>query len=110
MSNFLDKDCNILSLHSEWVDDSEMRIRVRHFGKKNRIMVDVTELSPKHTSKQRALKVARDAARKVGVPSVDCIPVSDFEFVRKSCKLDENFTPTRTTVRQMTFAFDGIVK
>lgn len=108
MSNFLDKDCHILDMHSEWVGDSEMRVRVRHFGKKNRIMVDVTELAPHHTSKIRAAKVATSAARKVGVPNVDFVTVSDFETVRVSYRIHSDNTKVRTKVRSMTFAFDGI--
>lgn len=109
-STDLDKDYRVISLYSEWIGGSEMRVKVRYFSKKNSILVDVTELSTKFTSKKRALKAATNAARKVGVPNIDCIHVSDFEFVRNSCKLDDNFTPTRTLVRQTTFAFDGIVE
>ena len=107
MSNFLHKDCNILDMHSQWVGDSLIRTVVRHFGKKNKIMVDVMEFSPKATSKQRALKAAREAARRAGCASVDCMNVSDHETVREYRDLHTD-QPVRTRVRSTTFAFDGI--
>lgn len=109
MSNFLLKDCNILLLHSEWAGENLIRVRVRHFGKRNKVMVDVWEIAPKHTSAARALKAARAAARKVGCISVDCLHVSDQEIVRVSQKLDSDEV-VRTKIRTMTFAFDGIAE
>lgn len=109
MSDFLLKDCNILSLSSEWVGENLIRTRVRHFGKRNKIMVDVWEIAPRHTSAKRALKAARDAARKVGCVSVDCLHVSDHEIIRVSQKLDTDEV-VRTKIRTMTFAFDGIAQ
>lgn len=107
MSNFLLKDANIIEMRSEWMGDSLMRVIVRHFGKKNRIMIDVQEFTPKRTSKARALKIAVDAARRAGCSSVDCITVSDMEFFRKSKKLDTD-EDVKTSIRYTTFAFDGI--
>lgn len=107
MSKFLFKDANILDMRSQWEGDSLIRTVTRHFGKPNKIMVDVMEISPKSTSKQRALKAARDAARRVGCLSVDCCNVCDHEIVRNSQRLDSD-EPVRTRVRSMTFAFDGL--
>jgi hypothetical protein len=109
MSNFLQKDCNVLDMHSQWVGDSLIRTVVRHFGKRNKVMIDVTEFAPRHTSKQRAVRVARDAARRVGCTSVDCVNVSDIEIVRSSRNIHTD-GPTNTKVRTMTFAFDGIAR
>lgn len=109
MSHFLDKECNIIDLNSQWVGDNLIRTRVRHFGKKNKIMVDVTEIAPHHTSKNRALKAAKEAARRVGCTSVDCLHVSDNEIVRSSRNIHTD-EPVRTKVRTMTFAFDGIAQ
>ena len=107
MSNFLDKDCNIIDLSSQWVGENLIRTRVRHFGKKNKIMVDVTEIAPRHTSRERALKAAREAARRAGCVSVDCIHVAENEIIRSSFKIDTD-EPVRTKIRTTTFAFDGI--
>lgn len=107
MSKFLHKDVNILDMHSQWVGDSLIRTVARHFGKKNRIMVDVTEIAPKHTSKERAAKAAKEAARRAGCLSVDCITVSDMEIIRKSQRLESDET-VRTKIRTSTFAFDGL--
>lgn len=107
MSNFLHKDSHILDLHSQWVGDSLIRTVTRHFGKKNKIMVDVMEFSPKATSKRRALNAAREAARRAGCLSVDCSSVSDSEIVRQYRDLHTD-QPVRTRVRSTTFAFDGI--
>lgn len=107
MSKFLLKDANIIDMHSQWIGESLLRVVVRHFGKKNRIMVDVQEFTAKRTSKARALKVATQAARRVGCASVDCITVSDMEFFRKSRRIETN-EEVKTSVRHITFAFDGI--
>lgn len=107
MSSFLLKDCNILELSSQWVGENLIRTRVRHFGKRNKIMVDVTEIAPRYTSAARALKAAREAARRVGCVSVDCLHVSDHEIIRSSRNIHTD-EPVRTKIRTMTFAFDGI--
>lgn len=107
MSNFLTKSSNIIDVHSQWIGDSLIRTTVRHFGKRNKIMVDVQEISPRHTSKQRATKAAVDAARRVGCTSVDYCNVSDTECIRESRDLHTD-KPVRTRVRSMTFAFNGL--
>lgn len=107
MSNFLYKDSHIIDLNSQWVGDSLVRTVTRHFGKKNKIMVDVTEISRGRTSKKRAMDAARQAARRVGCTSVDCSNVRDSEIVRESMDIRTD-EPTRTNIRTMTFAFDGI--
>lgn len=107
MSNFLNKQSYIIDLHSQWVGDSLIRTVTRHFGKKNKIMVDVTEFSPQHTSKERAQRAAKDAARRVGCLSVDCCNVRDDEIIRQSYDLHTN-KPVNTKIRTTTFAFDGL--
>ena len=109
MSKFLQKECNILDMHSEWIGDSLIRTVVRHFGKSNKVMVDVMEFSTRYTSKQRALKTARNAARRVGCTSVDYTLVSDMEIVRSSRNIHTD-EPTRTKIRTTTFAFDGLAR
>lgn len=107
MSKFLFKDANILDMRSQWEGDSLIRTVTRHFGKKNKVIVDVMEISSKSTSKQRGLKAARDAARRVGCISVDCCNVCDYEIVRNSRDIRTD-KPTHTKIRSMTFAFDGL--
>jgi hypothetical protein len=107
MSKFLQKESNILDMHSEWVGESLIRTVTRHFGKKNKIMVDVMEFSPKATSKKRALHAATNAARRVGCVSVDCCNVGDTEIVRQYRDIHTDKL-TRTRIRSMTFAFDGV--
>jgi hypothetical protein len=106
MTKFLEKECNIIGLHSEWIGGSELRVRTRSFGSKNRIMIDVLELSPKETSKARATKVARAAAKLVGA-SADYIIVAEYETCKFSQRLDSDKV-YRTKVRHTTFAFGGI--
>lgn len=107
MSNYLTKNANILDMQSQWVGDSLIRTVTRHFGKKNKIVVDVTEISPQHTSKQRARQAAINAARRVGCSSVNYIQLNDQIITRKSRNLHTD-EPVGTRVRSMTFAFDGV--
>lgn len=98
---------SIFELHSEWVNGSLIRTITRQVGKKNKILVDVIEVSEKSTSKQRALNAAIAAARRVGCVSVDCTKISDNEIVRNSFDLHTD-RPVKTKVRSITFAFSGV--
>lgn len=104
----LHKGGTVLALNSEWMGDSLIRTVTRQFGNSSsKILVDVTEISAKSTSKQRALKAAIAAARRVGCSSVDCVKISDNEIIRNSFDLQTN-NPVRTKVRSITFAFSGV--
>lgn len=104
MANFLDKDQNLLTLHSEFVGDSWVRVRVRNYGKdSNKILVDVTEYTCHRTSMARALRIARQEARKVNVSSMDCSLIRDDEIDRKATKPDG--TKVAIHIRQTCFAF-----
>ena len=83
MSKFLQKNANIIDMKSQWVGDSLIRTVTRHFGNRNKIMVDVTEISSSSTSKLRAKKAATEAARRVGCLSVDCCNLRDDETIRE---------------------------
>lgn len=96
----------IIDMKSQWVEDSLIRTVTRHYGHRNRIVVDVTEYAPQQTSKRRVLKVASEAARRVGCSSVDCITLSDEETTRNSFKINTN-EPVSTKIRNTTFVFDG---
>lgn len=102
------KSENIIDIKSQWFGEhSLIRTVTRQIGKRNRIIVDVTEISSRSTSKLRARKAATDAARRVGCPSVDCLNLSDHEIIRDSRNIHTD-EPCRTRIRTMTFAFDGI--
>lgn len=104
----MSKAGNIIDMRSQWVGDhSLIRTVTRHVGKRNRIIVDVTEISSRSTSRLRAKKAATDAARLAGCPTVDCVNLSDNEIVRDSRNIHTD-KPCRTKIRTMTFAFDGI--
>lgn len=107
MNYRMTKQSGILDIYSQWVGESLIRTTVRQLGKKNKIVVDVQEIAPRHTSKQRAAKAAMDAARRVGCMSVDYSNVSDTETIRKSHRLDTDEL-VRTKVRTMTFVFNGL--
>lgn len=100
---------NIIDMQSQWTGTSLIRTVTRHVGNRNKIMVDVMEISEKSTSKLRALKAATDAARRVGCVSVDCCNVRDQEIVRESRNVHTDRL-TKTRVRSMTFAFDGLAQ
>ena len=108
MTTIRNRNGEIIDLRSQWVGDSLIRTVTRQFGKRNKIMIDVMEYAPQHTSKKRALKAARDAARRVGCVSVDCTSVADNEIVRQAKRL--NGEQVITKIRSTTFAFDGIAE
>lgn len=103
----MNKNHRVIDMHSQWVGKSLIRTVTSKYGKKNKIVVEVTEISEVATSKLRALKAATEAARRVGCTSVDCNNLSDQEIVRESRNLHTDKL-CRTRIRSMTFAFDGI--
>ena len=103
----MNRNAKVIDMHSQWIGESLIRTVTRHVGKKNKIVVDVTEFTPHATSKRRAYIVASEAARRVGCSSIDAVSLSDTETVRESHDLHTN-EPTRTNVRTVSFAFDGV--
>lgn len=69
-------------------------------------MVDVTKLHVVRQAK-RAINAGVKLLAGIGCISVDCSNVSDSEIVRESMDIRTD-EPTRTNIRTMTFAFDGI--
>ena len=105
MNNFIDRDVNLLALHSEWQDDSYMRVRVRNYGKgSTRILVDITEMTGHRTSKARARKLACVMAEKFNVSSPGSL-IRDDEIERKASRLDGSKVIVR--IRTTCFAFDS---
>lgn len=103
------KNYRIIDMHSQWVSSSLIRTVTRQLTAANKVLVEVQEISDKGTSKQRALRAARDAARRVGCLSVDCCIVADMEMVKHSYDLHSE-KPVRTKVRTSTFVFSGIAE
>lgn len=96
----------LIGLHSEFVGKSEMRVKTRRVGNSAVVMVDVTELGPS-TSKRRAEKAARDAARLAGIASTGHA-IFDYETSRSANRLDPRGYAIPTApirVRNMSFAF-----
>lgn len=108
MAAIRNRNGEIIDLRSQWVGDSLIRTVTRQFGKRNKILIDVMEYAPRHTSKKRALSAAREAARRVGCVSVDCTSVSDNEIVRQAKRL--NGEQATTKIRSTTFAFGGVAE
>lgn len=106
MNSFLDRDQNLLALHSEFVQDSFVLVKVRNYGKGSiKTLVDITEFTRHRTSKARARKIACEQARKVGVVSMDYSVIRDDEIDRKVAMIGG--TQTVVHVRQSCFAFDA---
>ena len=100
-----DQESKLISLHSEWIGESQMRIRVRYIGKARKLLVDVWEFcdSRHRTSMTRARTVARAAARLNGAQSMDMSLLLDFETNRKATRFDGTVALVR--IRQTSFAF-----
>ncbi|QDH84913.1 hypothetical protein SEA_Phreeze_49 [Mycobacterium phage Phreeze] len=99
----------LVSLTSEWVGDSYLRVRTRRVGRSGTLMVDVAEYAAR-PSKKRALDIARKAARQSSATPLRGATGSvifEHETVKATNKLDPegNVTPIRTRVRNTTFAF-----
>ena len=105
MKHIADQESKLISLHSEWIGESQMRIRVRYIGKDRKLLVDVWELcDARHrTSMTRARTVARAAARLNGAQSMDMSLLLDFETNRKATRFDGTVALVR--IRQTSFAF-----
>ena len=105
MKHIADQESKLISLHSEWIGESQMRIRVRYIGKARKLLVDVWEFcdSRHRTSMTRARTVARAAARLNGAQSMDMSLLLDFETNRKATRFDGTVALVR--IRQTSFAF-----
>lgn len=99
------QDTGLVSMHSEWVGKSYLRVKARRVGKSATLMVDVAEYADR-PSKQRAATVAKQAARSAGTSGAASV-ISEFETVRNGNRLDQdgNLTPTRVRIRNTVFAF-----
>jgi hypothetical protein len=91
---------------SEFIDDSQLHVRVRYHGKRDKLMVDVTEITRHRTSKARAGKAARNRVKPYGVSSMDYSIICDTQYDRKVTLLDG--TKSVVHIRHMCFAFAGI--
>lgn len=96
----------LVEFHSEWVGDSWMRVAAKKIGKdgeNKKLSITVTEMTETQTSKKRAAKVACEAARRLGVPSVDHVLLHDYETSRET----ENLQGQRkkTNIRQSVYVF-----
>ena len=107
MTHMADKESKLISLHSEWIGDSQMRVRVRYIGRKRTIVVDVWEFCDAchRTSMTRARTVARKASRANGA-SVDGVLLMDYETERKATRFDGTLVQVR--IRQTSFSFTAV--
>src|ERR1700751_1510693 len=96
----------IISMASQFIGDSQFQVVVRFHGRRNKIMVDVTEITCHRTSKARAFRVARQHAEKVGIASADSSIISDVQSERKATRLDD--TPVAVQIRRICLAFAGV--
>lgn len=96
----------LVEFHSEWVENSWMRVSVKKIGKdgaRKKLSIHVTEMTEGRTSKKRACKVACEAARRFNVPSVDHMVLHDYETTRKATTLEG--IQKVTNIRQTVFVF-----
>jgi len=99
---------DILAMFSRWVGDSQVRVRVRKIGKRNKIIVDIIELSPSPIElPARTLKnIAINTAMCHGIASADHTLIYKFFTERKAMRLDGTMAVTNIT--EKTFVFSGV--
>jgi hypothetical protein len=95
----------LIGLHSEWVGQSQMRVRIRRIdGPHSKLLVDVTELTSDRTSKRRSLDTAKKYAQLNGA-SKSFTELCDFQTDRKAIRLNgDEQKPTH--VRLVTWSFE----
>lgn len=98
----------IVGLSSHWIEDSNVRVRVRTTKKDVKIMVDIMELSPEgcevERTKLNALAIA--AAIYHGAASTDFCVIRDYLTSRKAMRVDG--TMTYTNIREKSYVFRGV--
>jgi len=104
-----ESNTTLIGLHSEWVEQSQMRCRVRRVdGPKPRILVDVLELSPNEsTHKTEAMGIARSLAVLNGA-HCDPTELCDLQSDRKAVRLKDD-VQVMTRARQFCWAF-GVIQ
>lgn len=102
MSNIT--DTNLIALSTKFVGRSGFRVKTRSVGET--ILVDVFEYG-KSTSKDRAVKMAREAARLAGSQAAPVL-LSDYESPKTVNRLDPNsghLITSKQKVRASTYMF-----
>lgn len=99
-----------IGLFSRWVDDSQVRVRVRTIGKGEKIIVDLFVLTPHESTEVPRTKLNRIATNSAivhGAASADYCVIYDYDTARKSTRLDGSITAT--DIRDMSYVFQGVV-
>lgn len=96
----------LLDLNSEWVDTSQVRIRVRAIGENDKVMVDLFELTPEegtHVRREKLNAIAIQYAKRHGVSSHDFVLLRDTALDRKTMRIEGDMVTT--FVRERSYMF-----
>lgn len=105
MSKFLDKASDT---NTEWANQSEMVVSTRRYGT-NRLVVDVTEMSPRFTSANRSRRIANQQARKAGLKLSSIVKLLDFETEKTVHVLGDYDITVPVKVRKTSYSFGSVV-
>lgn len=97
-----------ISLFSKLVEKSQVSVRVRRIGNRDRIIVDLFVISPEghEVLRPKLNKIAINAAIVNGAVNADFLVIHDYLTQRRSYKLDG--TACNTNVREKSYVFHGV--
>lgn len=103
MTALIVKESDVVSDTNVWTKDSQLMVRVRKHGKRDDLLiVDITEMTYKKTSRSRAVWAACNAVRNLQF-STDPVVLLDQEIEKKVKDGNEQIHVVR--IRQSSYAF-----
>lgn len=107
-TNGYDRKHSVVALYSRWIEQSQIRVRVKTVKETDKIIVDLFELSPEDTEVERTVlnAIAIEAARLHGASGHDFLVIRDYLTHRKASRIDGSYT--YVNIREKSYVFSGV--
>lgn len=98
-----------IALFSKWVEESQIRVRVRKIGVGEKIIVDTFEFSPSpiELPRHKVNRIAVNAAIAQGVLNADYTLIHLYSTERKVMRADGSMAITNIT--EKSYVFSGVI-
>jgi hypothetical protein len=96
-----------LDIWSKWVDQSQVHVRIRKIGRREKLVVDLFEFSPEGVEipREKLNQIATNGALHFGATSSDFCVIRDYLTNRKATRGDGSIVGLN--IRQKSYVFQG---